>query len=180
MGVYFHLEPLYAFAVDDPRDRMLLGTFLLEGILLSTFSSGVALPAPIALGAELGRYVAAGLAVFVATLLKLPVYSTVHDDTQFMLFYAAVLFSAWNGGLGPGLFATTLAALVADYLFISPRSLRVVDRSDLLRLGLFSAEGAIVTLFGSSIHVARWGAAQSARMVEKTQERVRAPGRRGA
>jgi len=36
------------------------------------------------------------------------------------LFFAAVAVSSWHGGLGPGLLATALAALVADWFFIPP------------------------------------------------------------
>jgi K+-sensing histidine kinase KdpD len=33
---------------------------------------------------------------------------------------ASVVLSAWYGGLGPGLLATALAALIADYHFVHP------------------------------------------------------------
>src|SRR5215204_4866164 len=33
---------------------------------------------------------------------------------------ASVMVSAWYGGLGPGLLATALAALIADYHFVYP------------------------------------------------------------
>ena len=33
---------------------------------------------------------------------------------------ASVVLSAWYGGLGPGLLATVLAALIADYHFVHP------------------------------------------------------------
>src|SRR6267142_1196047 len=36
------------------------------------------------------------------------------------LFFAAVAVSSWHGGLGPGLLATALAALVADWFFVPP------------------------------------------------------------
>ena len=39
------------------------------------------------------------------------------------LLYAAAVLSAWLGGMGPGLLAALLAALVVDW-FITPRSTR--------------------------------------------------------
>ena len=36
------------------------------------------------------------------------------------LFFAAVAVSSWHGGLGPGLLATALAALVSDWFFAPP------------------------------------------------------------
>ena len=36
------------------------------------------------------------------------------------LFYAAIIVSAWFGGMGPGLFAVALSAVGIDYYFIEP------------------------------------------------------------
>ena len=38
----------------------------------------------------------------------------------FIFFFPAVTAVAWYGGLGPGLFATLLAVLTADWLFLVP------------------------------------------------------------
>jgi K+-sensing histidine kinase KdpD len=37
------------------------------------------------------------------------------------VFLCAVMFSAWFGGVGPGIIATVLAALAFDYYFVLPR-----------------------------------------------------------
>src|SRR6266436_2393310 len=42
------------------------------------------------------------------------------DPSHFTLFFAAVMLSAWYGGLGTGLVATILSALALDYYFIAP------------------------------------------------------------
>jgi signal transduction histidine kinase len=50
------------------------------------------------------------------------------------LHLAAVMFSAWYGGLGPGLLATVLGALSLDYFFEAPRySLAISDPVRLLQ-----------------------------------------------
>src|SRR5262245_43897951 len=41
-------------------------------------------------------------------------------QTPYPLFLGAVLFSAWFGGIGPGLLATALAAVAIDYFFLQP------------------------------------------------------------
>ena len=56
-----------------------------------------------------------GLALAVASLLP---YRA--DPSHFTLFFAAVMVSAWYGGLGAGLVATILSALSLDYFFIAP------------------------------------------------------------
>ena len=42
------------------------------------------------------------------------------DPSHFTLFFAAVMMSAWYGGLGAGLLATILSALVAGLFLYSP------------------------------------------------------------
>ena len=42
------------------------------------------------------------------------------DQPLFLWFIGAVLFAAWYGGLGPGIFATVLSALVADVILFRP------------------------------------------------------------
>ena len=60
------------------------------------------------------RYGIAVASVLLALALTLHV-QPLFDSTSFSLFFAAVMVSAWYGGLGPGLVATatsTAAALV--------------------------------------------------------------------
>lgn len=44
-----------------------------------------------------------------------------------LLFFAAVLASAWNGGAGPGLFAVVISILAVDYFFIPPLDSLVIN-----------------------------------------------------
>ena len=60
------------------------------------------------------------------------------DPSHFTLFFAAVMMSAWYGGLGAGLLATILSALSLDYFFISRNYSLVLD------LECFSASGRIL------------------------------------
>ena len=39
------------------------------------------------------------------------------SGTPFLLFFSAVMVSAWYGGLKSGLLATSLSALLSDYFF---------------------------------------------------------------
>jgi Domain of unknown function (DUF4118) len=59
------------------------------------------------------RYSIAVLAVGLVLLLKLGVQPLARTDFPFTLFLAAILFGSWFGGIGPGLVATALAALVS-------------------------------------------------------------------
>ena len=59
------------------------------------------------------------------------------DPSHFTLFFAAVMVSAWYGGLGAGLLATILSALSLDYFFIAPIYSITLDWRAFLRLGVF-------------------------------------------
>lgn len=61
-------------------------------------------------------------------------------ETPFLLFCSAVFLSAWFGGLMPGLVATALAALVANYFFISPH-----HSFEPIGLMMFVFEGTLIS-----------------------------------
>jgi hypothetical protein len=61
------------------------------------------------------RYGAAVVAVGLALLLQLLLGLRFGGDpnlSPFMIFFAAVMVASWFGGLGPGLLATSLSALL--------------------------------------------------------------------
>ena len=65
----------------------------------------------------IGRY---GLAV-VSVAVALAMTSALEKYTDLTpLFYAAIIISAWFGGMGPGLVAVVLATFALDYFFITP------------------------------------------------------------
>jgi len=74
-------------------------------------------------------------------------------------FFAAVVLSAWVGGLGPGLFATFLSGIATGYLLLHPhgKSLAFL-REDILRVLVFS----VVAVLTSSLHAATQRAAREA------------------
>ncbi|HEY6364628.1 MAG TPA: ATP-binding protein [Candidatus Binatia bacterium] len=106
-----------------------------------------------------------GLALAVASLLP---YRA--DPSHFTLFFAAVMVSAWYGGLGTGLVATILSALSLDYFFIAPVHSITVDWQAFLRLGVFS----VVALITSYLTTARKRAEEELRKAHADlEERVR-------
>jgi C4-dicarboxylate-specific signal transduction histidine kinase len=54
------------------------------------------------------------------------------------LFYAAIVASAWFGGMGPGLLAVVLAAVALDYFFIPPLYTLRPDLKQISFLAVFS------------------------------------------
>src|SRR5215469_15782862 len=76
----------------------------------------------------------------------------VYGESHYFFFSAAILASALVGGIGPGLLATTVSALVSAYLFIAPyHSLRVEAPEAAERLAMFVIEGVVISSVGHVI-----------------------------
>jgi C4-dicarboxylate-specific signal transduction histidine kinase len=95
------------------------------------------------------------------------------DPSHFTLFFAAVMASAWYGGLGAGLLATILSAFSIDYFFIGPIHTIALDWQAFLRLGVF----LVVALVTSYLTTARKRAEEALRkahaeLEERVQERT--------
>jgi PAS domain S-box-containing protein len=90
------------------------------------------------------RYGGAVLAVALVLLLKVLLDPLIVQETPFLLVFAAVIFSAWYGGLGPGLLATILAGFATDYFFLTPRGTFSDLSIDSLPLLLYTLEGLLI------------------------------------
>lgn len=65
-------------------------------------------------------YLLAILWVAIFLFVKVSLHPLLEQESPFVLFIAAVLLSATVGGTGPGLVATLLTALCADFFFMPP------------------------------------------------------------
>jgi diguanylate cyclase (GGDEF)-like protein len=86
---------------------------------------------------------AVGLSVLALVLMLLS--WPLMESSVLFLFLAAVTVSAIYGGLGPGLTATVLSALVSDYFFLDPYYELFGGPEEALRLVVFLATGVIVS-----------------------------------
>jgi signal transduction histidine kinase/AmiR/NasT family two-component response regulator len=66
------------------------------------------------------RYFVAIAATAVAFAARFLLKSVLGDVAPLLMFTLSVVVSAWYGGLGPGLLATALGALLGDFFFIAP------------------------------------------------------------
>ena len=96
------------------------------------------------------RYGAAVTSVLLALFLTLHLQPLL-DPTVFSLFFAAVMVSAWYGGLGPGLAATALAVLAVEVALLPSPTMPILHLYGLLRLAVF----VLVALLISSLTAAR-------------------------
>ncbi len=87
------------------------------------------------------------------------------------LLYIAVLMSAWWGGVGPGLFATGLADVLAFYL--TTRNGRPPSQDVLNAVGLFTIGGVLISLAVRSMDLARRRAEANAAETARQGNRLR-------
>jgi PAS domain S-box-containing protein len=103
------------------------------------------------------------LASGVALLVQLGLTRTIGPGLPtFLLFYPIVMFSAMLYGLGPGLLATAVSALLAAYFILPSERFAVGSPVDLLGLVIFAWMGTGISLVAGWYHRARNPAADSA------------------
>jgi len=76
------------------------------------------------------------------------------------LFYAAIVVSAWFGGMGPGLLAVLLSELAIDYYFVPP----------LYTLGLGQKGITFLVVFGLLAMLTSWMSSQRSRAEEALKQ----------
>ena len=105
------------------------------------------------------RYVTAVVVTGLALVLQELLYRWVKEGlnaTPFLVFFGAVMVGAWFGGLGPGLLATALSAVLSWYLFLYPQDSIAIDRfGQVLRLIIFVLEGVLISSLVGAMHSAR-------------------------
>ncbi len=85
------------------------------------------------------RYGVAILLVGIATVVGLWLGQPLVSKAPYLFYFPAILISLWLAGFGPGLLATTLAAIVADYFFIEPFYRLYGNKGDIVRAVYFVA-----------------------------------------
>src|SRR5215212_1350541 len=119
------------------------------------------------------RYGVAALAVGVAFGFKLLLDPLITEQSPFLLLAGAVVVGAWYGGLGPGLLATALGALCADYFFLPPEGSFTGPGVAFWPLLLFALQGLLISSLIEALRSARRRAEQSTREARGHQESLR-------
>ncbi len=122
---------------------------------------------------KLRNYGVAVMAVAIALLLKLLLKPLFVTETPFILFFAAVMISAYYGGIRSGLLATTLAAIVSDYLFLPPAYFFFKPEGQNLPLGIFIVECLSITWLTTALNAAKQQAENSNLEVKQDLESLR-------
>lgn len=100
------------------------------------------------------RYSAAAVLVAFATLLTSALWLLVERPISAPLFLAAIVCSAWLGGIRVGIFASLLAGLALDYFYVQPFFAFTGSRDEVIRLMLFVGEGSLLSWMVERLHTA--------------------------
>lgn len=96
------------------------------------------------------QFVHYGLATFsvsLAALLQIVINEITGRQAIFLLFFGAIMVSAWYGGLMPGLLASGLSGLMASYFFLEPfYSFGINEPGQVLLFVLFMVEGILISV----------------------------------
>ncbi|MBF2026973.1 MAG: PAS domain S-box protein [Oscillatoriales cyanobacterium C42_A2020_001] len=93
------------------------------------------------------------------------------DATQapFLLFFSAILVSAWYGGFGAGLAATVLSAGLSLYFFVPPVHSYRLNWTNCFRLSLFALQGVFVSVLCQTQHNTRHRAEVTLRSLQASE-----------
>ncbi|MBN8635581.1 MAG: DUF4118 domain-containing protein, partial [Anaerolineae bacterium] len=94
---------------------------------------------------QAAAYLIAFCSILFAAVFKLILVNQLATDTPFILFYGAIVITTWYGGLAPGIFASTVCALLSTFFFLPPYfTFTLTDPESLFRVSLFLFETTII------------------------------------
>nr|WP_309232607.1 PAS domain S-box protein [Cylindrospermum sp. FACHB-282] len=115
------------------------------------------------------------LNVTVALLLMLALDPWMEmSKTPFLLFFSAIMVSAWYGGLKSGLLATVLSTILSGFFFIEPKYTLFFDPPNFLRIGLFVFQGFLFSILCEELKTAKRRAQKNLHELRESEERFRA------
>ncbi|WP_438021065.1 ATP-binding protein [Sorangium sp. So ce315] len=117
------------------------------------------------------RYGAAVLIAGIAIGLKLSLRELLGSEAPFLLYFPAVVASAWFGGLEAGLVTTALCSGIVWYFFFVPyRTFVPPPVQSSVQLGTFIVTAVMSSLLAEHLHRARRIAARSAERLRIAQD----------
>ena len=97
------------------------------------------------------RYFVAIAATAVVFTARFLLNSTLGDAAPLLMFTLSVMVAAWYGGLGPGLLATALGAILGEYFFIEPLySFRIHSVAELIVVSIFLGIGIAISILSQT------------------------------
>ena len=108
------------------------------------------------------RYAVAIVAPIISLLATMPVVSSL-QRVVFVLFWPAVIATAWFGGIGPSILASAVSVLLVDWFIVEPRgSLNPTSPDDLIPFAVFLLASISVAVLTSTARAAQRSASEAA------------------
>jgi PAS domain S-box-containing protein len=124
-------------------------------------------------GKLLLRYAVAVLATGVAGVADRLLQPLIHPSVT-PPFILAVALAALYGGIGPGLLASVLGALVLNYWFFPPiHAFGATSFGDVARQLVYLVVATVIAWLGGTVHSQRWRAVQTNAALGASEERFR-------
>lgn len=112
--------------------------------------------------------------VVAATLVRWLLAPVFPGRPGYILFFPALVFSAWVGGWGGGVLALLLSAFTVTYFFLTPaHSLLLTEKNDQITLLVFVVVGMSVSAISNSQRKARQAAQEAAEEARQTAQDLR-------
>jgi K+-sensing histidine kinase KdpD len=111
---------------------------------------------------------ASALALLLALVLE-----PLIEPGPFLPFLAAVVVSAWYGGLGPGLLATGIGVLASSYIFLVPTSsLQIASLNAAVQVAVFALVAFLISSLNANLRAAHRRAEAARSDAEQAQRRL--------
>ncbi|MBD2435979.1 PAS domain S-box protein [Nostoc sp. FACHB-110] len=120
------------------------------------------------------RYAFVVLIVATALVIMLLLDPLIGVKTSpFLLFFGAVMVSAWYGGLKAGLLATFLSVVLSDYFFLSQYYELNLNLSNAVKILLFAVQGLVISILCEALKHAKRKAEINFQKLKVSEERFR-------
>lgn len=112
------------------------------------------------------------MAILIATLIRVPLQPMLGHTVPFLLYFPAVLFAAWYGGLGPGLLVTLAAGIFSSFFWMEPAfHFPPLTRQNSVQLGLFVLVASLMSWLVDLLHGAVISLKSAEREIRRHAER---------
>jgi signal transduction histidine kinase len=119
------------------------------------------------------RYAIAVILVLIALVVRLLLETVLQDNSPFLLFFIAVVLATWLGGFRPGILATLLSVVAANFFLIEPRyTFFISETGPLIAAVLFVVEGLFLSWIVTALRAERKHAEDSAGAARESEQRL--------
>jgi PAS domain S-box-containing protein len=129
------------------------------------------------------RYAFAFSLVLLVTYFKLAYYGTIGNQAPFLLYFGVIIICTGFGGIGPGIFATTLSTFATIYFFLYPYGKLALNHIQVVQATVFISECLILIALSSAVTTSGRKLKRSSKrfkaLIEKSKDGIIVANRKG-